>query len=70
MTKDVEHFFRCFLAIHVSSVENYVFSSAPYFLIEVFDSLESDFLSSLYILDIIPLVGLVKIFSLSIGFHT
>jgi hypothetical protein len=31
MTKDVEHFFRCFSTIQVSSVENSLFSSVPYF---------------------------------------
>jgi hypothetical protein len=36
MTKDVEHIFRCFLAIRYSSVEKSLFSSAPYFLIGLF----------------------------------
>ena len=47
------------------SVENSLFSSVPHFLIGLFGSLKSNFLSSLYILDICPLldVGLVKIFS-------
>jgi hypothetical protein len=31
ITKDVEHFFRCFLAIQYSSVENSLFSSVPHF---------------------------------------
>jgi hypothetical protein len=31
MTKDVEHFFRCFSAIRYSSVENSLFSSVPHF---------------------------------------
>ena len=65
MTKDVEHFLRRFSVIRYSSVENSLFSSVPQFLkIGLFVSLESNFLSSLYILDISPLldVGLVKIF--------
>ena len=69
MTKYVEHFFRCFSTIHYSSVENSLFSSEPHFLIGLFDFMESNFLSSLYILAISPLsdVGLVKIFSQSNG---
>ena len=55
MTKDIEHFFRCFSVLQVSSVENSLFSSVPHFLIGLFGSLESNFLSSLYILDISPL---------------
>jgi hypothetical protein len=64
MTKDVEHFFRFFSAIQHSSVENSLFSSVPHFLIGVFVFLESYLLSSLYILNISPLLdlGLVKIF--------
>ena len=60
---------RCFLAIQYSSVENSLFSFVPYFLVGLFGSLESKFLSSLYILDISPLsdIGLVKIFSHSFG---
>ena len=71
MTKDVEHFFGCFSTIWVSSVENSLLSSLPHFLIVLFGSLESNFLSSLYIVDISSLseVGLVKIFSQSVGFH-
>ena len=47
-----------------------LFSSVPHFLIGLFGSLESDFLSSLYILDISPLldVELVKVFSQSVGY--
>jgi hypothetical protein len=80
MIKDVEHFFRCFSTIRYSSVENSLFSSVSHFIIGLFDYLESNFLSSLYILDISPLsdLGLVKIFSqyvrglfvlLTVSFH-
>ena len=45
--------------------------SDPHFLIELFGSLESNFLRFFYILDIILLsdVELVKIFSQSVGCH-
>jgi hypothetical protein len=64
MTKDVGHFFRCFSAILYSSVEDSLFSSVPYFKMGLFDCLDSNLLSSLYILDISALsdVGLLKIF--------
>ena len=41
------------------------------FVLGLFDSLEPNFMSSLYILDISPLLdlGLVKIFSQSVGCH-
>jgi hypothetical protein len=53
MTKDDEHFFRCFLVIEDSSVENFLFSTVFHFQ-----------WVSLYILDIIPLldVELVETF--------
>jgi hypothetical protein len=46
-----------------------LFSSEPHFLMGLFEFLESSFLSSLYILDISPLLdlGLVKILSQSVG---
>jgi hypothetical protein len=46
MTKDVEHFFRCFSPICYSSVENSLISSVPHFKIGLFGSLESNLLSS------------------------
>ena len=70
MAKDVKLFFKCFSAIWYSSVENSLFSSVPCFVIGLFGSLESNFLSSLNILNISPLLGmgLVKIFFQSVGF--
>ena len=69
MTKDVEIFLGASQPIWYSSVENSLFSSVPRFLIGLFGFLESNFLSSLYILDISSLfdVGLVKILSQSVG---
>jgi hypothetical protein len=71
MTKVVEHFFRWFSAIWISSVENSLFSSVLHFLRGLFCSMESNFLSSLWKLDTGPLsdVGLVKIFPQSVGCH-
>ena len=65
MSKNVEYFFRGFSAILYSSIENSLFSFVFHFKIGLFDSPESIFFSSLYILDISPLldVGLLKIFS-------
>ena len=69
MAKDVEHFLKTLSAILDSSVENSLFRSVLYFFIGFCDLLVSNFLSSLYILEIRPLsdVGLVKIFSHSVG---
>jgi hypothetical protein len=55
ITKDFEHFFRCFSVIQDSSVVNAQFSSIPHFLIGLFVFLVINFLCSLYILDISPL---------------
>jgi hypothetical protein len=64
MTKEVDYFFRCFSVIRVSSVVNSWFSSIPHFLTGLFGFVVVGFLSSLYILDISPLldVELVKTF--------
>ena len=69
MTNEVEHFLRCFSAIRSSSGENSLLNSVLHFLIGLFGFLQSNFLNSLYILDISPLsdVGLVKIFSQFVG---
>jgi hypothetical protein len=71
MTKDTEHFFKCLSTIQDSSVENSVSSSVLHFLIKLFGFMVSNFLSSLYILGIswLSYVGLVKIFSQSVGCH-
>jgi hypothetical protein len=68
MTKDVEHFSKCFSDSSVGTPElRILFNSVLRFLIGLFVSLESNFVSSLFILDFSPLlnVGLVKIFSQS-----
>ena len=69
MTKDVEHFLKCLSAILDSSVESSLLRSYSIFLTGLCDLLVSNFLSSLYILEIKPLsdVGLVKIFPHSVG---
>ena len=55
ITKDFEHLFKCFLTIRDSSVENSLLNSVLHILIGLFELLVSNFLSSLYILDISPL---------------
>jgi hypothetical protein len=48
MTKDFEHFFKCFSAIRDSSVENSLFRSVPhFFLTGLYELLVYNFLSSL-----------------------
>ena len=67
IAKDIEHFLQCHSAILISSIENFLFSSVLHFLISLFGAFMTSFLSSLYILEINPLlyVGLEKIFSQS-----
>jgi hypothetical protein len=70
MTKGAKHVFRCFSPFIISPLR--IICLALYcILIGLFDSWESNFLNSLYILDISPLsdVGLVKIFSQYVGCH-
>jgi hypothetical protein len=50
MVRDVEHFFRYFLAIWTSSFEKALFSSFAYFFIGSLIFGEFSFLGSLYIL--------------------
>ena len=60
---------KCFLAIGESSVENSLFGNVHYFLIGLFEL--SNFLYSLYVLEISPLldVGLVNMLFHSMGSH-
>ena len=69
--KDFEHFFSGASQPFGIAQLRILFSSVPPFVIWLFDCLESNFLGSLYILDISPLSdgGLVKIFSQFVGCH-
>jgi hypothetical protein len=60
---DFEHFFKSFSILWDSSIVNSLFSFIPHFLIVLFHFFVVIFSSSLYILDISPLlvVRLVKI---------
>jgi hypothetical protein len=63
-------FLGAFLPFEIPQLRIFYLGCTPFFLIELFGFLESNFLSSLYILDISLLssIGLVKIFSQSVGF--
>ena len=67
---DIEHFFICLLAIHLSSLKKCLFSSSAHFSIEVFVLLLLSCMSCLYNLDIRPfsITSLAKIFSHSVGY--
>jgi hypothetical protein len=64
ITKNFQHFFRCCSTIQDSLVVNSQFTSISHFLIGLFGFFVINFLSSLYILDINPLMdaGFLKIF--------
>jgi hypothetical protein len=56
MTRDGEHFFMCFLAIWISSLQKVLFSSVAHFFIGSLIFGEFSFLSALYVLVFSPLV--------------